>query len=343
MELHSPRSSNDNAVGDNRVSIEEVHCRRGWCDHIRLLETRDPQFFTSAEARLSDINTCAGSGRSVYDGIGASVDNFMGLQNVFKFYYKSRERLSAVESTAFRQRTVTVSQLLPWAVSCSFISKEDCWNEYVLYQCVTSIKLLVPFTSYFRGCCSPGTLRNKTMSLISVCRTGIHRVANDKTAAKLKVAALFLRSIANASRRNHRILSQSKKSRRANKARITLIPARTSLRCIKNALRRVDLLMRRYHQLAEEKEFRANVNEEDINRFPTEWTMNFIGLLIMVSGGQRPQVFSHVQVPTEQELIMCEETATFEVFTIGHIRVANTVSEVSHLHRNVNDPKIIQL
>ncbi|KAI0556810.1 hypothetical protein FGB62_397g05 [Gracilaria domingensis] len=94
-----------------RVSFRTRSTRELWSSHVDTLKS-EKDFFTSKEAKLQGTSK-VGRGVTVYEGIGVTLANCLGLKRVYEEYYRARELMLRSQGHAgeeFNKVTITVSQ-----------------------------------------------------------------------------------------------------------------------------------------------------------------------------------------------------------------------------------------
>ncbi|KAI0560812.1 hypothetical protein FGB62_100g00 [Gracilaria domingensis] len=134
---------------------------------LRGLERVRADVFDGPEALL-EIRTRARLGISVYEGIGVTPQNCLGLGKVlvkYTLYHKSS--FGRPEKTK-KELITTVSQFLRWCIASSSCGKFDVWKEESLFRNITNIKVVEPFIAYFDKRCERRTVREKATHLIII-------------------------------------------------------------------------------------------------------------------------------------------------------------------------------
>lgn len=147
---------------------------------------------------------------------------------------------------------------------------------------------------------SPCTLRTKATCLKRACDVGVVFGKDDSVRNRLTLVSVILRNIANGARRAHRASCQRKKLLTPRGQPNMHVPLNPS--CAKFLKRRakkyLDCMMRTH--LANRGKSSSSITKPIAHSKMKLWIMNFVGLLMLTSGGQRPQVFSQLQVPSRR-------------------------------------------
>ncbi|KAI0556779.1 hypothetical protein FGB62_405g05 [Gracilaria domingensis] len=274
--------------------------RKQWLYDLHVLEAKEPDFFAGLEARL-EVKADLEPGQCFYAGLGATIENCLGLRRVYELYYlpRIRGRSGTAELT---QTTLAISQFLRWAVSPTVIRKEDVWKEAALFKSVGSRELVLSFTDYFREHFSAGTTRIKATCLTRVRTAALLCVDDKSLRASLVVMSVILRKIASAAKRAHRIRCQARKSRKPRDLSGRIIRPTEYMYTVRRTQAFLNFLMKRFWRHGVDEAGVGRRETCDVDLFVESWCKNFTGFLMMVSGGQRPQAFSQLQVPLPHEL-----------------------------------------
>ncbi|PXF39559.1 hypothetical protein BWQ96_10742 [Gracilariopsis chorda] len=258
-----------------------------WYEQLRHLEKCHPKLFELLEVRD------AGPGTFYFKGIGATVKNCLGLRRVYETYYKPRLQNNGKGAAAFTHLSTTVSQFLRWAICTSTCSRKDVWKEHVLFRALADQKVVNRFIEMLMLRSSPGTVKNRITSMKRVCDVGVIISGDTAIGMRLKLVLIVLQHMENASRCAYRKRCQAKKDliNRSVPRHLDLIKRR--------ALGALNFTMRSFWHRKQRSG--TDAARKSMRSYLQIWNMNFMGLIMLVSGGQRPQVFSGLQLPNEEE------------------------------------------
>ncbi|KAI0558659.1 hypothetical protein FGB62_195g07 [Gracilaria domingensis] len=178
------RVSNENANHDSLT-------RTLWKTWIISLTRRKPGIFASQEARLMIIRK-ATRGVAVYDGIGVTTANCLGLRSTLDYFCRTESWVSeASKKKKIKTLTTAVSQYLRWCVASCSCNKFDVWKSECLFENITKLILVEQFMGYFHLCCGRKTVSEKADALHLVCRAAYPWISRSQKVEADKVMLIL--------------------------------------------------------------------------------------------------------------------------------------------------------
>ena len=283
----------------------DIHPRVQWMKAVRKVTRKEPEFFRSEEALLRTTSRIK-AGKPGYKSFPISPENCVDVDIVYKDSYLTgdlfegnarvnRSRLmNRNYSESFKQLLSVLGQFVRWAIVRKEIQITNGWKANAVFNALSNELLVQTFIEYFRVRGSASTVNCKTIHLRTVIRSGLNRCGNDMHRRDgLKVVYFYLQKSGNACKKVTRGEGTLKRvaRRRAECGKLIMIDDFAGLVTeAKAALNPIICL--------DEPEATLKNNHNLLKK----WFINILALIVLLSGGQRPQVFHQLQCPSGEEL-----------------------------------------
>ena len=287
--------------------------RQLWKKAIESRLSEDPNFFKSEEAMLQ-LSTRVKKGVCSYKGIQVTPKNCADVNTVYEDSYMVQDLFvdrSAVSRRAsgergytesFKQLLSVVGQFIRWAIVRKEICVFDGWKTNALFNAVSKEMLIQTFVEYFRVGGAAGTVNVKTIHLRTVVRSALNRCENNPQKRDgLRMVYFYLQKSGNACKRVGRNKKTMKRVAFGRAEEGSLLMLEDFGTCLKEARSSLDGIMHTFEASAEN----GSVGRRAVffsDALVKKWCVNFLALIIFLSGGQRPQVFEQVQCPCDEDM-----------------------------------------
>ena len=285
-------------------SIQEA-----WVEDLRKLHRAQPDFFTSREATLED-ESVAIKGKPAYSALPLTQFNNSDVQEIFMTEYDRKVR-NGGSLSSFLQMVTVAGQFLRLHIVLGYTNVKTCCEPGSLYRAVCDRESIDIFLNYYdaKGQCT--TVMTKALHLRKMAEYAkvfysdrdVHLTAEaERSRLKLQKVYNTQKSLGR-SRANHR---KQLEERVAEGTVFLEEDFRRSFKIVKNDL---DGLISLFQSTRSSQGTKAAVERLDSQQIMRKWSMNLLLMLIFSAAGQRPQVYTTLQCPDDNELIDMKEQA----------------------------------
>ena len=339
--------------------VEEWNLENAWNQYLSVLPE---DFFSSDEAVLkADIQK--GTGTCFYEPLLIHESNNEDMEWVYTEFCERQNkygsRVKAYEKFVSAAGCFARMGIALGEKDGDFI--QDFYKEGSLFELVIDPKIVEAFVSFYGMHGSASTAYGRALYLGELAKAAedYYGKKKDSRGASLAHASkVILDKEASIHRRIRRVEGRRNKSIESRaKAGEILVP-KDFERCSTLAVRQLTDIAKHL-----KRAYRARKNEgvlqavKDRPGIIDKWSIHFISLLILQSGGQRPQVFFQLQLPSSSELRSCMDMAArtgfFELKTVvekvgrsldcPHVVVPRRCLKYVEFHADVIRPCIVSL
>lgn len=271
-----------------------------WGEYLVSLE---PDFFTSAEARMEE-NGRVSKGKTAYKGLILQPENNSDINRIYEIRYKTKHSLGQ-PTGSFDQLRIAAGQFARLYFTLGRRDPTEYCKPGKLFESITELNISRALLGYFRLRGSPSTVASKSMHLKTLAdHAQIYFSGKDEELkGKAMMVCEFLLSEAASQKKEARRFARQQKSTEERLLRGVMFSPADFLRCIESGRKECDSICATFRKLQGGRGVKEATevflkNEKILQK----WNINFTGLLVLYGGGQRPQVFSQLQLPTRIEL-----------------------------------------
>lgn len=276
-----------------------------------LLDGLEPDFFTSAEAKLK-LSEKLEKGKSGYVGLALTPKNNADMKEMFNIRWKSKADLGQPLST-YDQFRIAVGQYARFAVAAELCKAELLCEKGGLYRIACSMDAMQAFIRHFDLRGAAGTVMNKAFHLHRLCVFADSYFArnNDRERqGKIECISEYLHSTQKAFKTESRkmaTLRKSEENRIGSGAYLTEQDIQMYANKSLNVLHEIIL---QYKEIYKDKGHDGVISSIQERRgLINKWCLNFISALMLHGGGQRPQVYTILEAPSKIDLPLLRNAA----------------------------------
>lgn len=293
----------DSSCPEEDMSAEMVRGR--WHKMIFKCERLYPDLFVGPSAELEDHETITvKKGQTAYAGLPVHPNNCFDLNMIYENKYKSRTLFNIPGASSFSLARSAIGQFMRWGVVAGALKKKDGWKKNSLFNLMLNVSLVKCFVNYYIIVGSPATVTSKCATLLTVSQAARCSLGGDAEATKhIDHCIAYLRSTFNASKakaREKARLNQCAEKRVMSTAVITEDDIKKGIRLSRQILDDVtNSFLKDVGKYGKQKalsELRENGPLID------KWCLNFLSLIALTGGGQRPQAYATLQCPTSTQI-----------------------------------------
>lgn len=297
-------------IGALDLSTEDA-----WACTLHSLVRCDPNFFSSQEATLQ-TQTVVGQGRPAYKSVPVSEKNNDDLAEIFHLEYEPKIA-GGGKNGSWKQVCMAAGQLLRLAVMCQKVEVESMWESGVLFTTICDRSTVELLVSHYRIRTVCTTVMTKVFCLKKVAEHAkIYFEGRDAIlGADAERSRIHLRAIYNVQKALGRQRTTDRQVIDDRVERAALFLPDDFRRCKQRIRKSLDDIMTSFD------DFRADVGEDSATetmfadgRLKNKWCINIINVLVLTGGGQRPQVYTQLQVPSDSDLVDMSEMARVKGF-----------------------------
>lgn len=288
---------------------------------METLEILPEDFFSSAEARLKETEKVK-RGLSAYNGVPINESNSEDMARIYETSFLSKIQLGQPRG-AYDQFKTTTGQFVRMCISLRLADRLNFYKKGQLFVAIANMKAVQAFTSYFQIRSSSGTVCGKSRHLGKLASHAEIYFSGREDEMKGRVGQVreFLLSCASA----HKTFSRLEARKRRNfeerlERMVLLLPAdfdRLIGECTKELKDMVRTCGRWFRRGNRASLFSRMIETKG---FISKWCLYMIALCVLMGGGQRPQVYGQLQVPSMVDIKEMEMQAKnhgfFELKTI---------------------------
>ena len=298
----SRRKRNKSAgVTAKMLSAAPMTMPERWKRYIQSLEA---DFFTSKEARMEDTGR-VGKGKTAYNGLVLSADNNSDIKHIFDIKYRTKRSLGQPIGS-FDQLRTAAGQFSRLYFTSKRRDPSDFYERGRLLESITDINVHRALLGYFRIRGSHSTVASKSMHLktLAHCAEVYFSGKDEKLKGMATTVVEFLLSEAASEKMEARRFARARKNTVGRLMHGTLLLPGDFIRGIEAAKAQLSGVLSTFRRLEQDRgSKKAKSIFQESGKILQKWNINFIGLLVLSGGGQRPQVFCQLQLPSQAELV----------------------------------------
>ena len=284
------------------------------------LELLPEDFFTSKEALLQETGK-AESGVPTYKSVPITEGTSEDMRSIYQTSFMVKHQLGQSHG-AYENLKTAVGQFARICICLRLADKHSLYQTGKLFGTITQLKAVQAYTSYFQIRCTNSTVSAKSMLLrrLATHAEMFFSGRDPEMRGRVSIVSEFLKTAAASHKNEYRRESRRKKNKHDRLERMVILQPDDFARFLKEATKELDLIMstcRKWYRHQAVKAVRLMLI--DRKGMIEKWALNFLIACVLASGGQRPQVFGQLQVPTPEELKSmtesCEENGFFEICT----------------------------
>ena len=269
----------------------------------RYLQSLEGDFFTSKEARMEDAGR-VGKGKTAYNGLVLTADNNSDIKHIFDVKYRTKKSLGQPVGS-FDQLRTAAGQFARLYFTSKRRDPSEFYERGKLLESVTDINVHRALLGYFRIRGSHSTVASKSMHLKTLAHGAeVYFSGKDEKLKGMATTVVeFLLSEAASEKMEARRFARARKSTEGRLMHGTLLLPADFIRGIEAAKAQLSGVLSTYRRLERDRgSQKAKSIFQQSGKILQKWNINLIGLLVLSGGGQRPQVFCQLQLPSQAEL-----------------------------------------
>ncbi|KAI0560771.1 angiomotin [Gracilaria domingensis] len=275
-----------------------------WNEMLSDQLLRCPDYFTSRNALLKDKENMAAKGKIVYPGLKLIAENCQDLKEIYLIRYKTKQLLQARGSTgSFDVFRSIVGQFMRWAIASGALKKNEGWKPMALFKLMSNEKLVRIFVNYFIRAASFSTVAGKCNALRTLCKYAALRMVIPEEKNRVLRVEMMLNTTFNAAKSRAREQYRANQSADDRILKQTIVTKKHLELGIRTAKAKLEDILEVFRE-TEGKESRKQALSEfaATKGLLDKWCVNFVGLIALTGGGQRPQAYARLQCPSRQSL-----------------------------------------
>lgn len=310
---NSSRKTSNNRLGSNSEIQVELPLKSKW---IRKVDGLARDFFTSAEAKMEILDPLE-KGGTAYSSLPIREENNEDLNRIYGL------RCGGLIRAQGRRRTwgnfvCTVGQYARFCVVFGEVQDVyklcEAGQLFCLARCEEPMKI---FANYYEARGVEGSICTKAKHLRRFCEDAMawYKLQDDNVSVGLcEDNATRMGSLAQAYRRLEHAKDRQNRTIEARIEQGRFLSARDFTKAVKVARKKLDKIML---TLDDEKFSSLEAMAEERPKVVQKWCINFLALLIFEGGGQRPQVYASLRLPSSVDLSLSDaELRTSPYFTL---------------------------
>ena len=287
----------------------------------RYLYSLESDFFTSKEAHMEEAGR-VGKGKTAYSGLVLTAENNADIKHVYDIKFRTKQSLGQ-PTGSFDQFRTAAGQLARIYFTLTRSDPQEFYERGRLLECITDINVCRVLLGYFRIRGSHSTVASKSMHLRNLAHYAeVYFCGKDEELkGKAISSAEFLLSEAASEKTEARRFARVKKSTENRLMAGTILLPKDFIRGAEVAKSQLGGIMKTFLKLKQERGLKRAIQAfEENGKILQKWSVNFLGLLVLAGGGQRPQVFCQLQLPSKSALAemrkSTEKMSYFELRTV---------------------------
>lgn len=300
----------NDAAGGREMAIED-------CWNL-CLSRLDEDFFTGADARMEETGRVR-KGETAYLGLPIDESNSEDMSHIYAVRYEAKRTLGQ-PAGSYNQFRTAIGQLARLHITLSSRGPslaKNLWKEGHLFRAATDLNAVRALIGHFQIRGSASTVAAKSMHLKTLADFAAAHFTgrNEMLKGKAMTTGEYLLTVAGAQKKEARRAAAQRRSTGDRLSRgVMLLPEdfRSSLRRAKSELKGILASFRRERREKGEQGARQFLQER--SSVVQKWSLNFLVALLIGGGGQRPQVYSQMQLPDAQELVSMKRQAERDGF-----------------------------
>ncbi|KAI0558015.1 hypothetical protein FGB62_242g017 [Gracilaria domingensis] len=300
--IYRPRTASVSR-SSNIDSVEDP--KKLWQLMIRVKEQLFSDYFTSEEARLV-LPSCQSeqSGdRKHYDGLDVDERNCIDIKKVYEDKYLVKRAIAGAKTTQYSLVKTIAGQVMRWAIVAGVMEKNDGWKEGSLFGLLHNYKLVKCLVRHFSIIYANNTTASKCASLRVLIEYALLDASNQEDEKEMKKLIQCL----------NQFQASSRTAARKEKYKQRLIDFHEDPRCVvkdaevrkgyRTAIHVLRDIIKTFHGKCQENlEIFRKLLYNGKRNMAQKWGINLLAAIMLEGGGQRPEAYANLRVPTALEL-----------------------------------------
>lgn len=308
----------------SRSTKRSISMEEKWQVMIENVLGRWPDLFSSENSLLKErpiptLKGCAG-----YIGLRVSQENCHDVREIYELKYKSREMMNVTGWTSYSLERSIIGQFLRWAIAASCLEVSNGWRKNALFSLMKNEQLVKCFVNYFIMMSSPSTVCSKCNTLLSVCKFARAQLSDEaESLRKIEHVMMFLNGTFNAAKAKGREKFRMNQCAEQRIQAQTIVTENQMKKGMKLAKNRLQDIIESFLELKRKNGRKKAIKNLNYNQaLLDKWCLNFLALLALTGGGQRPQAYARLQCPDGAALedLYSDEAVNMETVSIKTFR-----------------------
>ena len=281
-----------------------------WLDLLHMLKRTKPDFFSSDEATVKNL-TPTSQGRAAYFALPLNQYNNLDLQSIYVMEYDRKVR-TGCSLASFKQLLTVAGQYMRMHVMLGHVNVADVWQSGAVFRSVCDMDTLDLFFDMFEARGQGTTVVTKALHLKKLAKHAVAYLSDKDRGLQSQAerASMKIGGVFNAYKSRARSLATERKKLEHRLMEGKFFFPQDLKDCMDTSISHLSSIKAGVNMLeaGENREWAM----EAISRNDTlirKWFINILLLLLFSAGGQRPQVYSQLQVPTSEEMADIEDSA----------------------------------
>ncbi|KAI0558432.1 hypothetical protein FGB62_211g017 [Gracilaria domingensis] len=290
----------------NETSNVDTSPKQLWKSMVQETLGRSPDYFRSKNAMLRDLDIRVRKGSIGYPGLKISVANCPDLEEVYMLRFKTKELLHTRGSGSFSVFRSIVGQFVRWAIASGKLPLFDGWKRLALFRLLKEEHLVRCFVNYFIRIASFNTIASKCNVLRIMCQYASVRMADMEDRNQIARVEMYLGTAFNAAKGGARESTRKLQSAEERIKNQTIVSRKQIEKGVNVARSQLNGMIESFSATACKLSRRAAVKEMmQTKGLLDKWCINFLALIALTGGGQRPQAYARLQCPSDFTLDEC--------------------------------------
>lgn len=316
----SSRKNTRNPAGCDDASSPTQGIVAEWNEYIENLLLRSPDFFSSDEA-LMKSRAASGQGRTAYSSLRLTTHNCFDVQHATTFMFAGK--LLEGPTSSYKMFLAVVGQYMRYNVVRGYCELEKVCQKGVVYRSILDQVALEVFLNYFRLRGSVSGVQTKALQLGKLCSLARQFFDAEDDPSSSGIAALnqlYVSSVASGSKKLYRRICSARRGGSYRLAQGKLLRSEDFRDMILLATKSLKGILESFSNWESENRGKGEENGlatanavkrlcVDSPMLLSKWCINLLSLVMLQAGGQRPQVFWQLQIPTMEEMMDFENLA----------------------------------
>jgi len=286
------------------ISVEEM-----WRRDLARLQIRDPEFFSSTEARMC-LKEHVSRGKPAYASLPVNEFNNSDLREIFRLEYEVKQD-SGGSIGSFKQLKLAAGQLLRLSVVRGDLLVGNCWKAGKLFSVVCNRGTVELLVDHYKMRTTSTTVMTKTLHLKKISEHArLHFSGRDaEMAAEAERTLRFVRSTFNAFKALGRTQATSRRVLNDRIACASIFMPEDFARARAKVKQVLDGIVLAHNEALQERGERSAAEFMQNKTLIRKWFINMLVMLVVCGGGQRPQVYTQLQVPSDDDIDEMQENS----------------------------------
>ena len=307
-------SPSDNGNGTMRVLSRDDRqpqtVQSQWRDLLQMLRRTKPDFFSSDEATVKDL-TPTSQGKAAYFALPLNQYNNMDLQSIYVMEYDRKIR-TGCSLASFKQLLTVAGQFMRMYVMLGNVNVADVWETGAVFRSVCDIETVDLFFDMFEARGQGTAVVTKAPHMKKLGKHAIsyfsdkdRSLQSQAERASMKIAGVF-----NAYKSRARSLATERKRLEHRMLEGKFFFPQDFKDCMDKSISHLTAIMTAVNMLEADKNRDWAMESVGKNgSLIRKWFINLLLLFLFSAGGQRPQVYSQLQVPSVEEMADIEDSS----------------------------------